>query len=159
MERRGTVMQLDTKHFGVINFTEDDIITFEEGLPGFAWETQFVLLSDGQNELFFWMQSAANVDLAFVLINVKKVLPYYDPKVESEMLEDLGTPLSYYNIAVVPEDLSKLRVNLKAPIVINKKTRKGRQVVASNEEYGVRHYIFEELSQNNNISVDNGTGR
>lgn len=152
-------MQLDTKHFGLINFEEDDIITFEEGLPGFAWETQFILLSDGPSDLFFWMQSAINGDLAFVLINVKQVLSYYDPQVDSEMLEDLGTPLSYYNIAVVPEDLSKLRVNLKAPIVINKKSRKGRQVVASNEEYGVRHYIFEELSQNNHLSVNNGTGR
>ena len=150
-------MQLNTKHFGEITVEENDILTFEEGLPGFDSERKFILLSDGPNDLFSWLQSAEDGDLAFVLMDIKQILPDYDPKIPTEMLEGLGEPLCCYNIAVVPENLNDSRVNLKAPILINKQLRKGKQVIASNEEYSIRHYIFEEAEHDEHSPVSNGT--
>ena len=45
----------------------------------------------------------------------------------------------------VPEDIKKMSINLKAPIVINTPTMKGCQVVAENPEYEVKHMIYELL--------------
>ena len=45
----------------------------------------------------------------------------------------------------VPEDIKKMSINLKAPIVINTATMKGCQVVAENPEYQVKHQIYELL--------------
>ena len=145
-------MLLRTKHFGEIDCDGSAVITFEEGLPGFS-DSQYVLLADNPNDMFCWLQSVEDEDLAFVLMDVKQVMPGYNPQIDTEMLESLGdgsgsvslSELSCYNIAVVPDDLQKLRVNLKAPILINTATRKGKQVIASNEDYVVRHYIFEEI--------------
>lgn len=148
-------MQLSTKHFGDIEYGADDIITFEEGLPGFI-ETKFLLLADNPGDLFQWLQSIEDAELAFVLVDVKQIMPDYKPDIEPEEIESLtdGHPLHYLNIAVVPEDIKKMRVNLKAPIVINKNNRKGKQVLAGNDEYGIRHYIFEGVLQKNQTSIE-----
>ena len=151
-------MQLNTKHFGEITFEENDILTFEEGLPGFDMERNFILLTDAPNDLFSWLQSADDGDLAFVLMDVKQLIPDYNPQIPPQALEGLQEPLSCYNIAVVPENINDLRVNLKAPIMISKQLRKGKQVIASNEEYGIRHYIFEETELDNYTPVSDKTG-
>ena len=40
-----------------------------------------------------------------------------------------------------------MTVNLKAPIVINTITKKGMQIIAENEEYEIRHNIFNDLTE------------
>jgi len=147
-------MQITTKHFGTIEFEPDRIITFPHGLPGFPDTRQYLLL-DGStpNDLFYWLQCIDDGELAFTLIDLYQVKPDYNPLVEPEEVAELGdlTNMSYeiYNIAVIPEEVQQMRVNLKAPIVINPITMRGKQVIVSNEEYNVRHFIFEELGNNN----------
>ena len=140
-------MRLNTKHFGEVDYDEDSVIIFEEGLPGFKNDTQFLLISENPGDLFQWLQSTEDEELAFVLVDIRQILPEYQPIVEPGILASLedGNELFYYNIAVVPEDIHQMRVNLKAPIIINKSAQKGKQVIAGNEEYGVRHYIFKDL--------------
>ena len=142
-------MQLKTKHFGDITYDPNDVITFEEGLPGFRDSVHFILMADAPTDLFQWLQSTDDGDLAFVVVDVRQIMPEYSPLIDPGAIASLedGGELSYYNIAVVPDDLEKMRVNLKAPIVINTTARKGKQVIAANEEYGVRHYVFADSNQ------------
>jgi flagellar assembly factor FliW len=142
-------MLLDTKHFGEINYNEGDVITFREGIPGFFDVSRFILITEGEGTLFSWLQCIEDTDLAFVLMDVKSVLPDYKPDISHDSLEGIetGEELSCYNIVVVPEDISQMRVNLRAPIMINMKTKLGKQVVAQNEDYSVQYYIFDELNK------------
>ncbi|MCL1986910.1 MAG: flagellar assembly protein FliW [Firmicutes bacterium] len=143
-------MKLETKNFGELTYDENDVIHFDLGLPGFKDNKYFLLLANTPNDLISWLQSTENGDLAFVLMNVKQVLPSYDPIIDEGELMDFQVEdteesrknIFIYNIAFVPEDIKETRVNLQAPILINPVTRKGRQVVVTNEEYGLRHYIF-----------------
>ena len=146
-------MQLKTKNFGEIDYEPTSVIVFEEGLPAFEHLTRFILLADSPEDLFQWLQSTEDEDLAFTLMDVGQIKPDYKPRIAPDALADIddGTPMLYYNIAVVPEDLEKMRVNLRAPIVINKSLRRGKQVVANNEEYGLRHYIFDEIRPNGQV--------
>jgi flagellar assembly factor FliW len=78
-------------------------------------------------------------------------MPDYNPLVEPDEVSELGelgdAALEIYNITVIPEEIKQMRVNLKAPIVINPVTMKGKQIIVSNDEYNVRHYIFDELER------------
>lgn len=146
------MQKLSTFHFGEIEFDEEKIIKFPWGLPGFPDDTRFLLMSEKDDEdMFFWLQSADNGDVAFTLMNVYGVLPDYDPRVGQEALDELGEmaegPLEIYNIAVIPEDVRQMRVNLKAPVVINADAGLGAQVVCENEEYPIRYHIFEQLEK------------
>ena len=141
-------MKLNTKHFGEIDVDENRIIDFNEGIPGFESLKKFTLMSDEKDSdgLFYWLQSVDDTDVAFVLLNMVKIMPDYNPLVEKDQLSELETTdeknVNFYNIAVLPENINEMTVNLKAPVVINSEKKKGKQVVCMNDDYGVRHYMF-----------------
>jgi len=144
-------MLLNTRHFGTIEVNEEDIIQFPEGIPGFEDTKEFVLLGDTQDEdsPFKWLQGIDNPQLAFVIIDPKAFKHDYNPELppsEIEVLEikDISKVL-IYSIVVIPDDVSKMTANLKAPVVINAENNKGKQVLLNNPEYQVKHSILEEL--------------
>jgi flagellar assembly factor FliW len=149
-------MRITTKHFGEITYEESRIVTFAEGLPGFPEARRFLLLEGNTpNDLFYWLQCVDDGDTAFTLIDLYQVKPDYNPLVDPEEIAELGDlegqSLEIYNVAVIPEEIKLMRVNLKAPVVINPVTMKGKQVIVCNEEYNVRHMIFEELEKINAV--------
>ena len=146
------MQKFNTRHFGEIEYDPARAITFPQGIPGFPHCTRFLLMSENETEdTFFWLQSLEDGDVAFTLMNVYSVMPDYDPKVEEEELVDLGDvegrTLDIYNIVVIPEYSRSMRVNLKAPIVINEAAGLGKQIVCANDEYPIRFMIFEEMER------------
>jgi flagellar assembly factor FliW len=146
------MVKFETKHFGEINYDPDRIIVFPEGIPGFPDSKRYLLMSENEDEnMFFWLQSVDEGDVAFTLMDVYKVLPDYDPQVEPDEMLQLGeineTPLLIYNIVVIPDYVRHMRVNLRAPVVINLYTGLGKQVICTNDDYSIRFMIFEELER------------
>ena len=145
-------MLLDTRHFGQIEVDENGIIEFSEGLPGFEDVRKFVLLCDaaeGEDSSFKWLQGVDKPDLAFIVVDPFLIRKDYDIEINDEVCKRLGIKevqdVKLYSIVVVPDDPAKISMNLKAPVVINVKTKKGAQVVLDTDIYGVRHYILDEL--------------
>lgn len=150
-------MQIDTRHFGKVDIEENKIILFPQGLPGFDNMKKFIILNEEDEELFSWLQSIDDPSIAFALIDVLKIMPEYDPLVSLEELKiidvldsdkDLENIVSY-NIVVIPKDIKEMSVNLKAPVIINTKTYKGKQALASNDNYEIRHKIFDKINKEN----------
>jgi len=136
----------------VINYEPERVITFPGGIPGFPDSKRYLLMSENEDEnMFFWLQSIDDGDVAFTLMDVYKVLPDYDPQVEDDEMVQLGelddTPLLIYNIVVIPDYVRHMRVNLRAPVVINLNTGLGMQMICDNDDYSVRFMIFEELER------------
>jgi len=152
-------MKLKTRHFGEIEIDESKIIEFDSGLPGFENLKRFALFSedsdddDGVKGLFWWLQSVDSGETAFVLMDVLMVKEDYDPHVNEIELSSLGEylpdDLLTFNIAIIPENLDDLTVNLRAPIIINTVTKKGKQVVVNDDQYAVKHYIYKEITSRN----------
>ena len=146
-------MKLRTKHFGEVDYDPNLVINFDEGLPGFPDHKKFViLLESAKEDTFCWLQSIEDGQLAFALINIYNVKPDYNPLVKLEEVESLGdlnqNNLLIYNVVVIPDDIKQMRANLRAPIVINPATRKGKQVILDNEEYQLKYKIFDEVDKN-----------
>ncbi|MCL2699338.1 MAG: flagellar assembly protein FliW [Defluviitaleaceae bacterium] len=149
-------MKLKTRHFGEVEIPEDILLSFDEGIPGFPDSKRFVLIqepdhADDDDSLFYWLQSADEPELALMLMDVVKVMPEYDPAVDLDQIHELGLleAESYfvYNVVRIPEEIEKMSVNLKAPIVINDRLKKGKQVFSKNEDYAIRYFIYEELNK------------
>ncbi|MDR1539809.1 MAG: flagellar assembly protein FliW [Clostridiales bacterium] len=151
-------MKLKTKHFGEIEYDPSLAIDFDEGLPGFPENKKFIVLLENQEEdTFCWLQSIDDGDLAFALINIYNVIPEYNPLVRSEEVAALGdfseNNLLVYNVVVIPDDIKQMRANLRAPIVINPDTKKGKQVILDNEEYEMKYKIFDEVERSKSAAV------
>ena len=155
-------MLLKTRHFGEVKINEKDIIRFENGIPGFEHNKKFIILSDDVQEASFkWLQSVDTPEVSFALVDPFIIKPDYDINISEETVEALNikekNDVEVYSIVVVPEDISKMTMNLKAPVIINVKDMKGIQVILDTDEYSVRHYILEELRKrevNNNACID-----
>ncbi len=149
-------MQISTRHFGVINFCKEDIIEFDEGLPGFKNVRKFIMininLNDGQedNSPLKWLQCIDDPALAFPVVNPFVFKPDYDIELDNKIAALLGiekeTDVELYAIAVVPEDIKRMSINLRAPLVINVRNRKGMQVILDSDKYSIRHYILGETA-------------
>jgi len=145
-------MKIATRQFGELEIVEDDIIEFYHGIPGFKELKNYVLINnDADDEVFSYLQSVENPEVSFILMYVNAVIPEYNPIVEKGYIEDLGAfkdeDLLMYNIANIPDNIKEMTVNLRAPIIINPVTQRGKQVVANNEEYKVKHKLFENSSE------------
>ena len=146
---------IDTKHFGMLTYDPARVLTFPAGLPGYPTYTQYTLLSDETSDgTFYWLQSVEDGEIVFTLMDVYRVLPDYNPLVDPEELGDLGDitegSLEIYNVAVIPEDIQDMRVNLRAPVVINNHTKLGKQMICLSEEYPIRYMIAQELQATRN---------
>jgi flagellar assembly factor FliW len=71
---------------------------------------------------------------------------------KDEWLAPIGTfqndeDLLLLNILTVPSDITNMTVNLRAPLIINTITRKGCQLIVNNEEYSVKHKVYELIQE------------
>ncbi|MGN0291301.1 MAG: flagellar assembly protein FliW [Lachnospiraceae bacterium] len=141
-------MRVETRVFGEIDIEETKIITFEDGIIGFPDLKQFAIIYDEEKEkrsAINWLQSLDEPVFAMPVMDPLAVKPDYNPSVEDELLKSLGN-LEPDNTLVlvtvtVPEDIEKITVNLKAPIVINAEERKAAQVIVENEK--VKYPIYD----------------
>jgi len=149
-----TTLEIDTKPFGKIKVTERQKIYFPEGLYGFESLHDFYLL-DYQEGPFFWLQSSAARDVAFVIIDpvmfkadyklVVRMEDYHAIELNSD--EDIKQDLMHFAIVTIPENPKKMTANLLGPVIINAKRRIGKQALSLMEDYHTKHVIIEELEQ------------
>ncbi|PKM94916.1 MAG: flagellar assembly protein FliW [Firmicutes bacterium HGW-Firmicutes-1] len=144
-------MIIKTKHFGEVEVDEENILEFPEGIFGFEEFRKFVILFDQEVEdsPFCWLQSLENQETALPVINPMSFFPEYNPEVAGELVEKIGEPIiediNLFTVVVVPEDVKKMTTNLKAPILVNVKTKKGMQVIAHDDQYAIKHNLYEQI--------------
>lgn len=144
-------MDINTDLFGKVQIDEDAIIEFGSGLPGFQDEKRFTLIKDKEHftGVFSCLQSVDNPSLAFTLLDTLSVLPDYTPLVDEADISEIGEyakeDLKVYNVMFIAEIVTDITVNLKAPIIINMNSKRGKQVIVDNAEYTIRYRIFEQL--------------
>ena len=113
------------------------------GLLGFEQLKDYVLLANPAEAPFAWLQVKDDARLAFIVINPFIVMPDYHPDLPEADAQFLGIKAEddaiLFNIVTV-HGSNRATVNLKGPIVINRNTLVGKQIVVANAaEYSVQH--------------------
>jgi flagellar assembly factor FliW len=137
-------MKLHTKFEEIIEIKESDILNFEQGLPGFEEEKQFVLIPM-EGTPFSILQSVATTEIAFVTADPFVFFKDYDFELSTSVQEQLqiekSTDVFVQVILTVSEPFEKSTANLQAPIVINQQNNTGKQVVLIDGNYKSRHFL------------------
>lgn len=147
-------MIIKTKSFGNVEVQDTDVINFSDGVPGFPDEKRFVVLFDNTKEEspFMWLQAVENSELAFVVVDPFWFKPDYkfniDAETKKQLEIDAPEDVLVLSVVVIPEDMSRTTANLKAPLLVNHRTKKGKQYILENDKYSIRHYIMDELERN-----------
>jgi len=145
------VVKIKTTRFGELEVDKKDIINFKEGLLGFDTLTKFFVVDPGDQTLILWLQSVEDASTAFPMIEPKifqadysvKLLPAELTSLEIESLSEA----SVYTILTIPQTVTEMSANLKAPIIINNKTKIARQIVLQDSKLEVRFQMYKELKR------------
>jgi len=139
-------VKIVTDYRGEVEYTEKDIITFEDGMYGFGDSKDYLLIGNVEKDLpFHWFQSIDDRELSFVITDPFLFVENYDfelddltvEKLEIESIEDI----SVYVTVIIPENVEEVTVNLKSPVIIKIRNRKAKQVILDGD-YPFKHNIF-----------------
>lgn len=122
---------------------QDNVIHLPLGLLGFEKIKKYVLLADPAEAPFAWLQVMDDPNLAFLTVFPVTVIADYHPDISEEDADFLGLEepedALVLNIVTLKAH-GKATVNLKGPIVLNRRTLIGKQVIPTNAvEYSLQH--------------------
>ena len=141
-------MKVATKAFGIIDVDERQKISIPQGLFGFETLKDYVLL-DAEQQPYYWLQSMDDQAIVFILINPVLFRSDYELNVSNDEVADIG--LSSINGALVFSIVTALgngpaTANLQGPLLINRDTKTGKQIILSDPRWTTKHDIMAELA-------------
>ncbi|MDP3150473.1 MAG: flagellar assembly protein FliW [Ignavibacteria bacterium] len=126
-------MKIQTHQFGELDFEENLILDFPSGLFGFEQLKKFVLIKI-EEELFYWLNSVEQPEIAFPLFGISVVDENYPTEKNGEA----------FGIVTLNRDPMQITINLKAPVYINQIEKLGFQKIIDKENYPVNYHLFVE---------------
>jgi flagellar assembly factor FliW len=129
--------------FELLPVKPENVIEMPMGLLGFEATKKYVLLSNPDEAPFLWLQVLEDPQLAFLVMPPSILFPTYQPEIGPDDVKVLGLK--------GPEDALVLNIvtlrpggratlNLKGPIILNRRSLVGKQVVPVNAlHYNLQH--------------------
>ena len=135
-------MQLQTTRFGPVSVDPDHIVTFPQGMLGIgpAGAARFALLQSEDWGPFYWLQSADDPAVAFLVVDPALFFKDYQVCIREETQADLDlADAKDGQIMVICNRAGDwLTGNLLGPLVINTHTRVGQQIVLTEKKWTCR---------------------
>ncbi len=130
-----------------VPWTEDQVIRFPAGLPGFENARKFIIMSVPEHQPFHWMECVdEGNNIRFAIINPLSFRPDYQPKIKKEELASLNIldakELLLYVIVTLRNPLMESTANLMGPLFINIREKVGKQIIIENDAYSLRERII-----------------
>ena len=139
-----TIIIHSTK-FGDLEVPEASVITFPTGLIGLPSAKRFVMFE--YKAPFSWLHSVDDPGLAFVVVNGFEFGPeltFKPPYGDKDIDLQQGDEFAILVIVTVRTDPRQTTANLKAPLFVNLKNRKGLQIIYDDPRLSTRYPLWVE---------------
>ncbi len=142
-------MLLKTRLFGEVRVKDEEVINFTKPILGFDDCRQYLLMENESIFPTFWLQSINNPDLAFPVVSPFSVDDNYSINLQKLDLDDINLKsldeALVLTLMVVPETISSIRTNLRAPIIYNPQKRIAKQLILYDEKYPIHFYLIDDV--------------
>ena len=133
---------LHSERFGDFEVPADRVLNFPEGLIGFREARRFVLLEPTRpGSPFRCLVSLDVSELSFVVCDPIALWPGYAADLPPPADGSVGD-LAALAIVTVPQNANDMTANLMAPLLLDSRTRTGRQTVLDTGRYSTRHHLL-----------------
>jgi flagellar assembly factor FliW len=141
-------MLIETKSLGPVEIKEEEILLFENGLPGFPQYKKFVLLPLDVDMPLAMLQSVEEESIGFVMAFPYAFKPDYMFDLSDEDVTELQIEkpedVITYTIVTLKDTFETSTLNLLAPVIINTTKKLGKQIVLQDsKQYALRFPISE----------------
>ena len=120
------------------------MIRFASGIPGFVALRDFVLVETQRDELV-WLQSVDDAGITFLLADPFALVRGFEAEIPSADYAALGVTGAAEGLLVLVmtqlEGGMPVSANLQSPVIIDRTSRRGRQVVIPDSTWGMHHPI------------------
>ena len=144
-------MIVKTGRFGQLKIEGSEIIKIPQGILGFPEFRDFCLIDSGDETLILWLQSTEVPEIVFPVLEPRVFMPNYAVHLSAADQRELQlqnlSKAAVFCVLTIPDDVTQMTANLKAPIVINLEKQIAKQVVLQENEYSIKHPMFKELRQ------------
>lgn len=144
-------MQIDTRQFGPLDFEENAVLHFPEGLMGLEHLHRFLILDQDAVEPLRWLQSVDEPAIAFTVIDPALAFPDYKVRLSQDDRKALGLAPGQdpivLTLVTVPKNAAEMTANLLGPLVLGAEGRVGRQVVQHDSQYGTRQRLIPDAAE------------
>lgn len=137
-------MHIQTTRFGTITIDPDHVITFPRGMLGMSDCVRFTLLQRHDPEPFYWLQSTDLPEVAFLVADPAYFFKDYHVSIREETQQDLDLTdeKDGQTLVICNRAGDWLTGNLLGPLVINTRTRTGRQIVLTDRKWTCRQPLL-----------------
>ncbi len=140
---------IETTRFGQLEYSEEEVIVFEKGIPGFEQEKKFILVKmDNEDQLnpLAFLQSTNSGELSFIIANPFSFYADYEFNLDEATKEELEIKetedVAVWGVLSVPEEFEKTTINLQAPVIINVKKKVGKQIILHENNFATKTPLF-----------------
>ena len=137
-------MDIQTTRFGKLEVNEQRIINLPRGLLGFPGHTRYALIQTGEENYFYWLQSADDPSLAFVVTDPNIFFKEFEVPIREETQAELQlTDAANAQVFVICNKVGEwLTGNLLGPLVVNVQNRQAAQVVLTEKKWTTRQPLL-----------------
>ena len=141
----GEMITIQSSRFGDLSVAADSVIEFPSGLIGFPHHAKYVLIE--HKRPFSWLHSIEDANLAFVVVDGAEFGEKYNLRPplgdkDCDFKED--DEYAILVIVTVRPEPTMTTANLKAPLFVNIRNRRGVQVIFDDPRYSTRHPLWSE---------------
>lgn len=117
-------------------------IFFEKGIPGLEKYREFEINQVESNEKFKQIISIEDSNIGFIAISPFEIKKDYELNLSDDIIKELqiDSPKDVLVLSLITlgKTLEKSTVNLKAPVIINIKNNKGKQLILQDDKYNIK---------------------
>jgi flagellar assembly factor FliW len=149
-ENQNTVemVTFTSSRFGELQVPADSVMEFPSGVIGFPRAKRYVMLE--HKPPFSWLHSIDDPNLAFVVVDGFEFGQQFDvrpPIGDKDTDFKENDEYAILIIVTIRSDPRLTTANLKAPLFVNMRNRKGVQVIFDDPRYSTRYPLWNEESQ------------
>lgn len=130
-------MELQTTRFGALTLDDHRLVEFEGGIPGFPEFVRVALIEVESNPDFYWLQSADDGDAAFLAVVPWSFFTEFELVLsdDDQTAIELDDAVDAFVCCLVSGDATTgdFTANLRAPIVVNVRANRAKQVILPDE--------------------------
>lgn len=138
-------MIVSTTSFGELEIEPSEIYEFPQGIPGFEEYHQYIIVQPDVEMQFCYLQSVEESGLALLICNPFLFFKDYDFQLPDTNLQELRVleekDLVVWSVVTINWQSNEATMNLLAPIVVNIREKRGKQIILHDSDYRTKHNL------------------
>jgi flagellar assembly factor FliW len=127
----------------------DVVVEFPGGIPGFEQITQYRFQGLDAVRPFMFMEAVGAENVSFVCVDAFVICRNYRVRVPNTVVERLDLAcdekVAVLCLVTIGETVQATTANMMCPLIVNRRTRRGEQVILDGSDLPIRYAIWQAL--------------